>query len=100
MGDNAAGAIRKGKTAVGRSAVHVNGSIPVSKKRRLGEHSIPTASQQTYTPQTRVNDYVDLQFYDPDQDPEERRRLRQQMRENERELLGMSSTGNGCGQVN
>ncbi|KAF2456311.1 Nse4 C-terminal-domain-containing protein [Lineolata rhizophorae] len=49
------------------------------KRRRLGERGIPTATR-TASIGPDPNAIVDQQFYDPDQDPEERRRIIQHMR--------------------
>jgi hypothetical protein len=65
-----------------------NSSSRAVKKRRLGEQGSLTASRAT----TEGVQGEDLQYYDPNQDPEERRKVRQGLRENTRALHGES----GC----
>ena len=43
------------------------------------------------TQQQELEEDDDKNFYDPDQDPEERRNVRMQLRNNNRELKGTSS---------
>lgn len=61
-------------------------TLHTSKRRRLGERDVPNASQAAYQ---RELDYVaDTQYYDPEQPPEERRAVRQGIRDLARELTG------------
>ena len=64
----------------------------ISKRQRLGDHSqhnLGTASQAVH--QRRLRQVNDTDFYDPDQDPEERRRVRQGLRDLAKDLNGRLS---------
>lgn len=64
-------------------------SVPATganKRRRLGEHGRPVPTQRRHA--THEDD-EDKNYYDPEQDPEERRKVRQGLRNNARELHGM-----------
>lgn len=64
-----------------------------NKKRRLGEQGQSTAAPQAT--QAELDD-EDKRFYDPEQAPEDRRRVRMGMRENARELHGELTSGNAA----
>ncbi|KAF2434394.1 Nse4-domain-containing protein [Tothia fuscella] len=55
---------------------------PAAKRRRLEERGVSVAT----TEDGRARNEEDLKWYDPNQDPSERRALRQGMRENTRQL--------------
>jgi len=57
----------------------------------LGEYNVPAASQ-TAQDGGDVEDIIDLKYYNPDQNKDLQRMIRQGMRSNVRELNGASST--------
>lgn len=57
-----------------------------SRKRKLGEHSVPNASQTAH--ERELAEVGDLRFYDPDQSMDERRAVRKDFRDLSRELTG------------
>lgn len=67
----------------------IDASDHVGKKRRFGEQGHIRASRQKQPATSTTEQDEDKRFYDPEQDPEERRKVRQGMRNNIRELHGM-----------
>lgn len=57
-----------------------------SRKRKLGEHSVPNASQTAH--ERELAEVGDRRFYDPDQSMDERRAVRKDFRNLSRELTG------------
>lgn len=57
-----------------------------SRKRKLGEHSVPNASQTAH--ERGLAEVGDRRFYDPDQSMDERRAVRKDFRDLSRELTG------------
>lgn len=59
-----------------------------NKRRRLGEHNVSLEGRAAddATPTTQL---VDLEYYDPNQDPNQRRQLRLDMRRNFRDITGI-----------
>ena len=57
-----------------------------SKRRKLSERAAPNASQATHARQ--LEDVADRDYYDPEQDIEERRALRKDFRDLSKELTG------------
>jgi hypothetical protein len=64
-----------------------NSGPRTAKKRRLGEQGSSTAGR-AFMEIGSAQGEGDLQYYDPNQDPEERRKVRQGLRENTRALHG------------
>jgi hypothetical protein len=58
-----------------------------NKKRKLGDRSDALPSQAVH--RKELEERVDKQFYDPDQDEEERRATRKGLRDLAKELNGM-----------
>lgn len=56
-----------------------------SKRRRTGEHDVTLSVDGDEQDAATL---VDLKYYDPDQDEEERREVRKDMRSYQRELYG------------
>ncbi|KAF2498094.1 Nse4-domain-containing protein [Lophium mytilinum] len=77
---------RKGKEPMGPPTLPTPNTQHGNKRRRLGDFNIPPASKLPPNPDTPVEEYVQKQFYDPDQDPKERREVRMRMRENFRDM--------------
>lgn len=61
-----------------------------SNKRRRVSEQVPEQSQSTH--QRRLRQVVDTDFYDPDQDPEERRAVRKGLRDLASNLNGILHT--------
>ena len=78
------------KRPLGNAKSTMNGS---GKRRRLEEQPRNAQRRRTTasTQQQELEEDDDKNFYDPDQDPEERRNVRMQLRNNNRELKGTSS---------
>ncbi len=57
-----------------------------NKRRKLGEHNAPLASQAAY--EREVEEVADTTFYDPDQSMEQRRAIRKELRDLTRDLNG------------
>ncbi|KAI9760565.1 MAG: nuclear protein [Candelina submexicana] len=55
-----------------------------NKRRKLGEHNAPLASQVAY--QREMEEVADAAFYDPDQSMEQRRAIRKELRDLTRDL--------------
>lgn len=79
----------RGAMAASRLPTPTSGSRTTpraQKRRRLGEHNVPMATQ---IPQVgEAGEFVDLEFYDPYQDAEQRRAVRKGLRDLHRELQG------------
>jgi hypothetical protein len=77
----------KRKSASGRMPTSASAAGDNSnKKRRLGDRSDALPSQAVH--RRELDERVDKQFYDPDQDEEERRATRKGMRDLAKELNG------------
>lgn len=61
-------------------------SPPANKRRRVEGDAPPNATQRAHEKELRRSGNCD--FYDPDQDPEERRAVRKGIRDLSRELNG------------
>lgn len=59
-----------------------------NKRRRLGERAAPNASQMAH--ERELRELGNTQFYDPDQDMDERRAVRKGLRDLSKELTGRS----------
>ena len=60
-----------------------------SKRRRISEREVPNASQATHARQ--LQDVADRDYYDPEQNIEERRAVRKDFRDLSKELTGVLS---------
>jgi hypothetical protein len=75
-----------GKRALGDSTIPMPQTTG-NKRRRLGEQGLSTGEQGRQTEAERAA-AEDRKYYDPEQNPEERRKVRQGLRNNTRELHG------------
>lgn len=57
-----------------------------NKRRRLGERGAPNASQMAH--ERELRELGNVQFYDPEQDMDERRAVRKEIRDLSKELTG------------
>jgi non-structural maintenance of chromosomes element 4 len=83
--------IEKGRSATARMSVQAEGSgSAISSRKRKLQDVRPQPSQTRH--RRELEERVDKEFYDPDQDEEERRAVRKGMRDLNKELNGSHST--------
>ena len=85
-------ATEKGHTLMpqsNNSASSSNAASREGKRRRLGERDVSVQSGLAGHGDDRGEDIIDLQFYDPDQDEDLRREVRQGLRNHMRDLRGI-----------